>query len=57
MKPNPNTKPHFIIQKNPKNPRNKLRNRKQKNIQQNEPTFTPPTKQHHQQLTDYTLTA
>jgi hypothetical protein len=28
MKPNPNTKPHFITKKNPKNPRNKLRKRK-----------------------------
>jgi hypothetical protein len=28
MKPYSNTKPHFITQKNPKNPQNKLRNRK-----------------------------
>jgi len=28
MKPNPKTKPHFNTQKNPKNPRNRLRNRK-----------------------------
>jgi hypothetical protein len=44
MKPNPKTKPHFNTQKNPKNPRNRLRNRKLKNPQQNEPTFSPTAK-------------
>jgi hypothetical protein len=37
MKPNPKTKPHFNTQKNPKNPRNRLRNRKPGRALKNSP--------------------
>jgi hypothetical protein len=37
MKPHPKTKPHFNTQKNPKNPRNKLRNRKPGRALKNSP--------------------
>jgi len=37
MNPHPKTKPHLTIQKNPKNPRNKLRNRKPGRALKNSP--------------------